>query len=124
MTKKAKKLLKKLHKELNKQEACNTYFLIEDANTGALKPVQCYSHKELLDKEEKKAFAMKAKQIAQQLRHKVRSERKELNRLKYHEAITIGLWVIDRNPKEVTHKWIKENAYQIEAIQTAPECID
>ncbi|MRI64710.1 hypothetical protein EDM00_12040 [Ornithobacterium rhinotracheale] len=54
MTKKAKKLLRKLHKELNKKEACNTYFLIEDANTGALKPVQCYSHKELLDEEEKK----------------------------------------------------------------------
>lgn len=52
----------------------------------------------------------------------VPSEEKELERLKYHEATTIGLWVIDRNPKEVSYEWIKENAYQIKPTSIYPEC--
>ncbi|WP_406632138.1 hypothetical protein [Ornithobacterium rhinotracheale] len=63
MTKKAKKLLRKLHKELNNKETCNLYLVIENANTGALKPILCYTHKEPLAEGEKKAFAMKAKFI-------------------------------------------------------------
>lgn len=46
----------------------------------------------------------------------------EFNKLKYHEAITIGLWVIDRNPQEVSYEWIKENAYQIKPTSIYPEC--
>lgn len=51
----------------------------------------------------------------------VPSEEKELDRLKYHEATTVGLWVIDRNPKEVSYEWIKENAYQIKPTSICPE---
>lgn len=51
----------------------------------------------------------------------VPSREKELDRLKYHEATTVGLWVIDRNPKEVSYEWIKENAYQIKPTSICPE---
>lgn len=63
MKSKATKLLKKLHKKLNNKEACNLYLVIENANTGALKPILCYTHKEPLTEGEKKAFALKVKFI-------------------------------------------------------------
>ncbi|GET46469.1 hypothetical protein [Capnocytophaga felis] len=47
---------------------------------------------------------------------------KELERLKYHEATTVGLWAIDRDPKEVPYNWIVKTAFQIEATRTFPEC--
>ncbi|MRI64399.1 hypothetical protein EDM00_10445 [Ornithobacterium rhinotracheale] len=73
MTKKATKLLKKLHKELNKKEACNTYFLIEDANTGALKPVQCYTANKMQNEDKIKQL------LVPMIRKVARKELKTLN---------------------------------------------
>ena len=37
----------------------------------------------------------------------------EIRRLQYHEDTTIGLYAIDRKPKEVSYKWIKKQAFRI-----------
>ncbi len=37
----------------------------------------------------------------------------EYKRLKLHEDFTNGLYVIDRNPNEVSYEWIKKNAFQL-----------
>ena len=37
----------------------------------------------------------------------------EIRRLQYHEDTTIGLYAIDRKPKEVSYKWIKKEAFRI-----------
>jgi hypothetical protein len=44
----------------------------------------------------------------------------EINRLRYHEATTIGLWAIDRNPKKVSHKFIKKESFRIKKLETYP----
>ncbi|MBT0551584.1 hypothetical protein [Riemerella anatipestifer] len=62
------------------------------------------------------------KLITPLVRKILKEEIKEIERLKYHESITIGLWAIDRNPQEVSYEWIKENAYQIKPTSTCPEC--
>lgn len=33
--------------------------------------------------------------------------------LTYQRSLSVGLWVIDRNPKEVSKEWIDKNAFQI-----------
>ena len=38
-----------------------------------------------------------------------------IRELEYYQDTTIGLWCIDRNPKEVTKEWIEENAFQLTA---------
>ncbi|MDR0830389.1 MAG: hypothetical protein LBN95_09830 [Prevotellaceae bacterium] len=38
---------------------------------------------------------------------------KELENLRYHKDTSVGLWCIDRNPKEVSKEWINENAFQL-----------
>lgn len=51
----------------------------------------------------------------EKLKNKEDMEEKKLNyeELKHYYDSTCGLWVIDRNPKEVTHEWIVENAFQL-----------
>lgn len=33
--------------------------------------------------------------------------------LQHYKDSTLGLYCIDRNPKDVTHEWIKENSFQL-----------
>ena len=33
----------------------------------------------------------------------------------YHDT-TVGLWCIDRNPKEVSKDWIEKNTFQLEKV--------
>jgi len=40
-------------------------------------------------------------------------KRKEIRKLVHHKDTTVGLWAIDRNPKEVSKEWIENNAFQI-----------
>ena len=43
--------------------------------------------------------------------------RKENERLEYYETTTLGLWCIDRDPKDVDVKWIRRNAFQLKALE-------
>lgn len=36
--------------------------------------------------------------------------------LREYYDTTVGLWAIDRNPKEVDFEWITENAFQLESV--------
>lgn len=38
----------------------------------------------------------------------------ELKNLRHFRDSSVGLWCIDRNPEEVSSKWIRENAFQLE----------
>lgn len=40
--------------------------------------------------------------------------RGEVVKLHHEQDSTRGLWCIDQDPKEVTHEWIKQNAFQLE----------
>jgi len=39
--------------------------------------------------------------------------KKELRELRHYRDTSEGLWCIDRDPSEVTHEWIRENAFQL-----------
>lgn len=38
---------------------------------------------------------------------------KRMRDLQHEYDSTRGLWCIDQNPNDVTHEWIKENAFQL-----------
>ena len=38
----------------------------------------------------------------------------KMKRLQHEYDSTRGLWCIDRDPKEVSHDWIKQNAFQLD----------
>lgn len=40
----------------------------------------------------------------------------DLAKLQHFHDSSRGLWVIDRDPREVTHDWIKENAFQLDGV--------
>ena len=45
-------------------------------------------------------------------------------KLQYYHDTTIGLWCIDKNPKDVDIEWIRKNAFQLEPVkqhQKVPE---
>ena len=37
----------------------------------------------------------------------------ELSELKHFKDSNTGIWAIDRDPKMVSHEWIKENCFQV-----------
>ena len=49
-----------------------------------------------------------------------RVTKKRIEALQHYVDTTVGLWCIDHNPKDVTKKWIEENAFQL----TAPSDTD
>ncbi len=44
-----------------------------------------------------------------------RVTKKRIDALQHYVDTTVGLWCIDRNPKDVTKEWIEENAFQLTA---------
>ena len=42
-----------------------------------------------------------------------RKVKKELEELRYFKNTSVGLWCIDRDPKEVSKEWIEENAFRL-----------
>lgn len=44
-----------------------------------------------------------------------RVTKKRIEALQHYVDTTIGLWCIDRNPKDVTKEWIEENAFRLTA---------
>ena len=43
----------------------------------------------------------------------LKKDKTEIRKLVHHKDTTVGLWAIDRNPKEVSKEWIENNAFQI-----------
>lgn len=39
---------------------------------------------------------------------------RQIEQLSYYHDTTVGLWCIDRDPKDVSIEWIRENAFQLE----------
>lgn len=37
--------------------------------------------------------------------------------LEYYYHTSVGLWCIDRNPKDVAIEWIRENTFQLKPIK-------
>lgn len=78
--------------QLEDEHTTNNQSKIESTSSGNINTAECY-------------VSLKIKHLNALL--------DELNRLRYHEDTTIGLYAIDRNPKKVKYKWIKKHAFRI-----------
>ena len=38
---------------------------------------------------------------------------KDVERLQHFESTVTGLWAVDKDPKECSHEWIKDNCFEI-----------
>ncbi len=49
---------------------------------------------------------------------RIRNQHLSREALEEHYNATVGVWVIDRDPREVSKEWINKNAYQIMGLVT------
>lgn len=54
------------------------------------------------------------------MKKNLKKSKKRADVLQHYVDTTVGLWCIDRNPKDVTKEWIEKNAFQL----TAPSYTD
>lgn len=53
------------------------------------------------------------KKTPEQYNAKCKPEEMELKRLRYYHDTSIGLWCVDKNPKDVSYNWIVKNAFRL-----------
>jgi len=51
--------------------------------------------------------------LEDELKKALESALEEIKKLQHFKDSTIGLWAMDKDPKETTKEWIDENAFRI-----------